>query len=82
MEYGKRDLKWYVLLLLLLPGCFPVIVVKNDFPKEVIKACADFCQGSFQLHYRNGQTSFCECLDESGKYVRSVVMGSLGTLYR
>jgi len=82
MGIVKSYLRWCVLLL--LPGCLPLIEVREEreFSTEAIEACLDFCHGSFRLQFRNDQTSFCECFNESGGFVGSIVVGNLGTLYR
>jgi len=73
-----------IVFALFLFGCF----ASMDAPKVVCqpaiyKACNTYCFGKFKVLYRNSTTCFCECVNERGKFTkRSIVIGSLGTLYK
>lgn len=51
--------------------------IKVESPREVLSECANYCDGSSMISYRNKHTYFCQCVGGE-----TVVISKSGTIYK
>ena len=58
-------------------GTLNTEIKKPTSPKQALKSCTEYCNGSSMLSYRNERTYFCECFNG-----QISVVSKTGTIYK